>query len=390
LFPFWNNFYITFLKNFTTIVYMSIPDKIKTEVKSLINKAAAENIVAKNLLDDFIRGKRFNSTIRNEVTDYFFKALRYYGLFSAGHNIENDENIKELIANTEYDEHFPSKIIGVNKFVSKIIFENLNKDTFLSFLERAPLTIRVNSVKTTREYLREKYSFFENTNISPFGLYTLKHINLRQLDEFKKGYFEIQDEASQLIYFLVNPKYSEKILDICAGTGGKTLSLLSTGLNPDIYAYDISFNRLKVLEKRVRLNNFKVKLLKRLSGHYNKTLIDAPCSGSGSIRRDVDVLLRLNEEKLKNLVATQREIFDKAYQLTEKGGYIIYVTCSFFKEENEKQVEYFLNHYNINLVEVSTLFDSHINKSLQTTTYYKTNPLLSNMDGFFGAVFKIL
>jgi len=369
---------------------MSIPDKINTEIKDLINKAATGNIVARNLLDDFIRGKRFNSTIRNEVTDYFFKALRYYGLFSAGHNIENDENIGELIANTEYDEHFPSKIIGVNKFVSKIIFENLNKDTFLSFLQRAPLTIRVNSLKTTREYLKEKYPFFENTNISPFGLYTLKHINLRQLEEFKRGYFEIQDEASQLIYFLVNPKYSEKILDMCAGTGGKTLSLLSTGLNPHIYAYDISFNRLKVLEKRVRLNNFKVKLLKRLSGHYNKTLIDAPCSGSGSIRRDVDVLLRLNEEKLKNLVTTQRELFDKAYQLTEKGGYIIYVTCSFFKEENEEQVEYFLNHYNIKLVEVSTLFDSHINKSLQTTTYYKTNPLLSNMDGFFGAIFKIL
>ncbi|UOD35385.1 RsmB/NOP family class I SAM-dependent RNA methyltransferase [Deferribacteraceae bacterium V6Fe1] len=369
---------------------MKFSDNVYTQIKALIDKTVTENLIAKNVLDNFIREKRFNSTIRNEATDYFFKALRYYGLFSNGHDIENDENVAEIIANTEYDEHFPSKIIGVNKFVSKKIFENLDKDTFLSFLQRAPLTVRVNSLKTTREFLKEKYPFFENTEISPFGLYTLKHINLRQLDEFKKGYFEIQDEASQLIYFLVNPKYSEKILDMCAGTGGKTLSLLSTGLNPDIYAYDISFNRLKILEKRVRLNKFNVKLLKKLSGRYNKILIDAPCSGSGSIRRDVDVLLRLNEEKLNNLIDTQRKIFDKAYQLAEKGGYIIYVTCSFFKEENEEQVEYFLNHYKIKLVDVNTLFDSHINKSLKTTTFYKTNPLLSNMDGFFGAVFKIL
>ncbi|MCB4203976.1 RsmB/NOP family class I SAM-dependent RNA methyltransferase [Deferribacterales bacterium Es71-Z0220] len=369
---------------------MKLPDNIYTQVNTLICKTVTENLIAKNVLDDYIREKRFNSTIRNALTDYFFKALRFYGLFSSGHDIENDETITELIAKTKYNENFPSKIIGVNNFVSKKIFENLDKDTFLSFLQRAPLTIRVNSLKTTREYLKVKYPFFENTGISPFGLYTTKHTNLRQLDEFKKGFFEIQDEASQLIYFLVNPKHSEKILDMCAGTGGKTLSLLSTGLSPDIYAYDISFNRLKVLEKRVRLNKFNIKLLKKLSGRYNKVLIDAPCSGSGSIRRDVDVLLRLNEEKLNNFIANQRELFDKAYHLTEKGGFVIYVTCSFFKEENEKQVEYFLNNYNIKLVEVSTLFDNHMKKSLQAKTYYKTNPLLSNMDGFFGAVFKIL
>lgn len=366
---------------------MGLYDKINNEIKSLVYKAATENIVAKNLLDDFIRGKRFNSTTRNEVTDYFFKALRYYGLFSTGHQIDNDENIAEAIANTEYDEHFATKIIGVNSFVSRKIFENLKKDTFISYLQRAPLTIRVNTLKTTRDYLKGKYPFFEDTKISPFGLHATNRINVRQLDEFKKGYFEIQDEASQLVYFLVNPIYSEKILDICAGTGGKTLSLLSTGVNPEIYAYDINLNRLKILEKRVKLNKFNVKLLKKLSGKYNKVLIDAPCSGSGSVRRDVDVLLRLNEERLNNLIATQREIFDRAYHLTEKGGYIIYVTCSFFKEENEEQVEYFLNKYNLKLIDVRTLFDENISKSLQLTNYFKTNPQLFNMDGFFGAVF---
>ncbi|MBZ4644329.1 MAG: Fmu (Sun) domain protein [Deferribacteraceae bacterium] len=369
---------------------MKLPDNIYTQVNTLICKTVTENLIAKNVLDDYIREKRFNSTIRNALTDYFFKALRFYGLFSSGHDIENDETITELIAKTKYNENFPSKIIGVNNFVSKKIFENLDKDTFLSFLQRAPLTIRVNSLKTTREYLKIKYPFFENTGISPFGLYTTKHTNLRQLDEFKKGFFEIQDEASQLIYFLVTPRYREKILDLCAGTGGKSLLLNSTGVNPDIHAYDISPARLNILKKRAKILNQNIKILNKPSGKFEKVLIDAPCSGSGSMRRDVDVLLRLDKSKIKSLMITQKNLFEKAYNLTEKGGYIIYVTCSFFAEENEMQVEYFLNNFNVENVKVSTIFDSHINTLLKTDTFYKTNPLQFNMDGFFAAVLKVL
>jgi len=369
---------------------MMLNEKIRNEVESIAKKAACEKLVAKTLIDNYIRNNKFNSATRNKVTDYFFNCIRYYGLLSENIDITDKDSILQSIEQYEFNESFAAKIIGVDNYISQMIYNNLDKTSFLSFLTRAPLTIRVNSIKTTREFLAYKYNFFEKTKVSPFGLFTNKHINVRQFEEFKKGLFEIQDEASQLIYFLVNPKYREKILDLCAGTGGKSLLLNSTGVNPDIHAYDISPARLNILKKRAKILNQNIKILNKPSGKFEKVLIDAPCSGSGSMRRDVDVLLRLDKSKIKSLMITQKNLFEKAYNLTEKGGYVIYVTCSFFAEENEMQVEYFLNNFNVENVKVSTIFDSHINTLLKTDTFYKTNPLKFNMDGFFAAVFKVL
>lgn len=347
--------------------------------------------IAKNILDEFLSSKRFNSRDRRIFGDMFYNCIRYYGIFQKDPKNFSLEYAEKVVFQEAWSEEFLMDVAGFDEFVSGIVFNNLpSKKHFLNYLKRAPLTIRVNSFKTTRDFLKYRYPDFEFTDVSPFGLKTYEHMNVRQLSEFKKGFFEIQDEASQLVYFLADPKGGEKILDFCAGSGGKSLALSSTKSGADIFAYDKSRSRLNTLKQRGKILGEDIKILNRPSGIYDKILIDAPCSGSGSLRRDSDVLLRLNEQKFKTLIATQRKIFHEAFKLTAKGSRIIYITCSFFREENEEQAEYFMENYPVRLLPVKDILDENIIKSLNLSNHLKTSPENYEMDGFFGAVFTVL
>lgn len=356
----------------------------------LLNKDLKKKI-AKDTLDDFLLYKRFNSKLRREFSNLFYECIRYYGIFKMDPQNFTVERAQEIVSNTNWSREFAKDISGVDEFISDMIFHNLNsKSQFLKYLKRAPLTIRINSGKTTRDFLKYLYPEFEFTKISPFGLKTYNHINIRQLNEFKKGFFEIQDEASQLVYFLVNPKSGEKILDFCAGSGGKSLALGSTKTGAEIFAYDKNKKRLNMLKQRATTLGEDIKILNKPVGSYNKILIDAPCSGSGSVRRDADVLLRLDEQRLNQLIMTQKTVFEEAFKLTSKGSLIIYATCSFFKEENEDQVEYFLEKYPVKLVPAREFLDKNIVNQLHISEYLKTSPEYDEIDGFFGAVFMVL
>lgn len=356
----------------------------------LLNKDFNEKI-AKNTLDDFLLHKRFNSKNRREFSDLFYDCIRYYGIFKKDPQNFTLEQVQKIISKTEWSKEFVKDIAGVDEFISGVIFRNLNsKSQLLKYLKRAPLTIRINSGKTTRDFLKYLYPEFEFTKLSPFGLKTYNHINIRQLNEFKKGFFEIQDEASQLVYFLVNPKSGEKILDFCAGSGGKSLALGSTKTGAEIFAYDKNKKRLNMLKQRATTLGEDIKILNKPIGSFSKILIDAPCSGSGSVRRDVDVLLRLDEQRLNQLTMTQKTVFEEAFKLASKGSLIIYATCSFFKEENENQVEYFLENYPVKLMPAREFLDKNVVTSLNLSEYLKTSPEYDEMDGFFGAVFMVL
>jgi len=361
-------------------------------IKSLAKSLPEEP--ARYLFDKYIKKFDFNSTTRRTISDLFFESIRYYGILTKYEDFDIDE-IKRSVLNKNLNIDDLVEIFGISKDIAVIISESLDDlNLYKFFLNRAPLTIRINPMKTTRDMLIYQLSQYDplKTRLSPFGLIFNNHINVRQLSQFKQGLFEIQDEASQLIYNIVAPKPNEKILDLCAGTGGKSILLQSCSFNSlDLHAHDISQPRLEILQKRANILGIKITTPKKINTNfYDKVLIDAPCSGSGVIRRDVDNMIRLTPKKLYDLIQTQRNLIEQAISLVKSGGLIIYVTCSFLNIENEDNINYALNRFPfLELIDIKTILDPHIASNINLQTFYKTSPNNFNMDAFFAAVLKV-
>ncbi|MGA1862836.1 RsmB/NOP family class I SAM-dependent RNA methyltransferase [Deferribacter thermophilus] len=367
------------------------------KISELLKKIYHEKLVARIAVDKFIRNLNVNSKQRKEILDFIYDCIRFLG-FVKNHDFKiTKEQLDELKNNLILNKSSFVNILGFNEEISKLILDSIPIDDFSLFLERAPLTIRANMIKTTREKLliefENKFKKYKTvmTQYSPYGLTVDSHINVRVMEKFKKGFFEIQDEASQLITFLLPIKPGNSILDICAGTGGKSLAIASHFYNSvNIEAFDIDKNRLQKLAKRSKIADAKIKIInKTKTNFYDAVLIDAPCSGLGTLRRDVDLNIRTTPRSLKKVLNLQRTIFNKAAESAKTGGYIIYVTCSFLKEENEKQVEYFLeNHKNIKLINLSDILTDKQYNIFIHNQFFKTSPKINGMDSFFGAVFQ--
>jgi 16S rRNA (cytosine967-C5)-methyltransferase len=248
----------------------------------------------------------------------------------------------------------------------------------------APTTIRVSNLKTNRDELLKKWS--ENYEVtptpnSPFGIIFQKKINFFSLPEFKQGLFEIQDEGSQLIALLIKANPGDLVLDYCAGSGGKTLAFapFMEGKG-QIYLHDIRKHALLEARKRLKragIQNYQLLMpeganINKLRKKMDWVLVDAPCSGTGTLRRNPDMKDKFNQEMVERLVGQQRQIFEKALSFLKPSGKIVYATCSILEEENEQQLEHFKKTYS--LIEDSPPFHSL--------------PTLNGMDGFFGVVFK--
>jgi len=223
--------------------------------------------------------------------------------------------------------------------------------------ECAPTTVRVNSLLITRDELLEKWKgkySVSATQESLLGIRFHKKINFFASEDFKAGYFEVQDEGSQLISEFIDAKPGEQILDYCCGSGGKTLALAPSMLEKgQIYLHDIREKILESAKKRLRracVQNAQIlpstsRQKKTLQGKMDKVLLDVPCSGSGTLRRNPDLKWRFRPENLQNLISVQETIFEESLTFVKTGGMIIYVTCSLFPEENEKQIETFCQKY---------------------------------------------
>lgn len=251
------------------------------------------------------------------------------------------------------------------------------------FNTEAPITVRVNSCKTSRDILLtqwEKEYGATATQHSPIGILFPKRYPLFETEEFKTGLFEMQDEASQLVAEQVEAKPKERILDYCSGSGGKSLSfaykLQGTG---QIYLHDI---REPILaQARKRLKRAGVQNVQLLSPHHpyltqlkekmDWVLTDVPCSGTGTLRRNPEMKGKFSQESVAELVALQRAIVTKAISYCKKGGKLVYATCSILREENENQIDYFLNNFPLQL----------------TKPPFVSLPSLGGMDGFFAATF---
>jgi 16S rRNA (cytosine967-C5)-methyltransferase len=224
----------------------------------------------------------------------------------------------------------------------------------------APLDLRVNLLRTTREAAAQALAAegipTTPTPFSPWGLRIADRRPVLATQAFQDGLIEIQDEGSQLIALLADAKPGMKVADYCAGAAGKTLAMAATmGNRGRIAALDVSAPRLTGAAKRLRragVDNAETHLLesgdrwvKRRAASFDRVLVDAPCTGTGTWRRNPDARLRTTDRDYEELITKQRAILDRAASLVRPGGKLIYATCSVLPGEDEEQVREFLDHH---------------------------------------------
>lgn len=275
-----------------------------------------------------------------------------------------------------------------DKFEDKALLRALNG--------KAGVDIRANFISpiALKKRLQAEGLFFSLTPYSPFGLRSEERINLNNCAAYQEGLFDIQDESCQTACVLMNVSAGEKIIDYCAGAGGKSLAIGAVLENEGlIYAHDVNWNRMDVIKERAeRLGIKNIRLIKEIADNlYDCFIVDAPCSGSGTWRRTPDLKFRLTPEKLAELNVTQAEILETAYNHTKKGGRIVYMTCSVFKDENENIVQNFVEkHPDIYFVNHAKLWEDKIGAPYRSASadYIKFSPILTNTDGFFFCMLK--
>jgi len=268
----------------------------------------------------------------------------------------------------------------------------------------ASLDLRVNGLRLSREAVIAPLAAdgiaAEPTPYSPLGLRLKGKPALNRHPLFLEGVIEVQDEGSQLLALLTGARRGEMVCDFCAGAGGKTLALGALMHNSGrLYAFDIAEKRLANLKPRLArsgLSNVHPQLLanerdtkvKRLAGKLDRVLVDAPCSGLGTLRRNPDLKWRQRPESVLELAAKQAAILAAAATLVKPGGRLVYATCSLLEEENEAIVSAFLErHDEFQLKPVQDVL-AGLGIPLQAADYLRLDPLHHGSDGFFAAILE--
>lgn len=268
----------------------------------------------------------------------------------------------------------------------------------------APLDLRVNALKAKREDVIAELAtapiLCQPTPYAPLGIRVIKKPALQNLPLFQNGTIEVQDEGSQLLAQVLSAKRGEMVVDFCAGAGGKTLAIGAHMRNTGrLYAFDVSEKRLSKLKPRLArsgLSNVHPVVIahendakvKRLTAKIDRVLVDAPCSGLGTLRRNPDMKWRQTPESVAELNAKQTAILSSASRLVKPGGRLVYATCSLLEEENEAVAVGFLStHEDFVLVPMKDiLLEQKI--LLEMQDYLKLLPHVHQTDGFFAAVFE--
>jgi len=275
--------------------------------------------------------------------------------------------------------------------------------------EPAALDLRVNVLKAKREevlrILNEAGIEAQPTPHSPWGLRVQGRPALNKLEAFTGGSIEVQDEGSQLLALLLDPKRGEMVVDFCAGAGGKTLALGAAMRNTGrLYAFDISGHRLDAMKPRMErsgLSNVhpaqiaheRDERIKRLAGKIDRVLVDAPCSGLGTLRRNPDLKWRQSPKTLEELQGKQAAILSSAARLLKPGGRLVYATCSLLAAENERIAEAFSAERadDFELLPAQEVLEAaHVlaTEQLVTGPYLRLWPHRQGTDGFFAAVWR--
>jgi 16S rRNA (cytosine967-C5)-methyltransferase len=268
----------------------------------------------------------------------------------------------------------------------------------------APLDLRVNTLKMTRdavlEQLRADGIAGEPTARSPVGIRLEDKPAINQHPLFLEGAIEVQDEGSQLLGYLLAPRRGDMVVDFCAGAGGKTLHLgaLMRSLGR-LYAFDVSARRIAQLKPRLarsglsnvhpqRIDSENDARVKRLVAKVDRVLVDAPCSGTGTLRRNPDLKWRQSPRSVSELTAKQAAILASAERLVKPGGRLVYATCSLLPEENDGIVEDFLaRHPEFAVLPAEAVLRSQ-DIVVDTSPFLRLFPHRHVTDGFFAAVLE--
>jgi len=273
--------------------------------------------------------------------------------------------------------------------------------------EGAALDLRANLLKVhdreeARAALMHEGVEAARTRLSPLGLRVFERIPLGTLDAFRQGLVEVQDEGSQLAALLADARPGMRVADFCAGAGGKTLALAAAMANRGhLVACDISAPRLERATQRLRragagivqrvpLSSARDKWVKHHAASFERVFVDAPCTGTGTWRRNPDAKWRLRPEDLTELTALQGDILDSAQRLVKPGGRLVYVTCSLLREENEAQVEHFLaTHDEFTLLPIGRVWHETVGGEPPSAgDMLRLSPARHGTDGFFVAVLQ--
>ncbi len=346
-------------------------------------------------LDRFLREhfrlhKAIGSKDRKWIAEKVYELIRQKrlvdALISGKASWEKRIEILETLKDRDISNLAASVQVSCPDFLFEILVKAYGVEKATEFCrisnERAPLTLRVNTLKCIREEFMDElkktssdFTLCEHRN----ALTLHANINLFAMPEFKAGKFEVQDEGSQYIADLVKASPNDWVLDYCAGAGGKSLAIAAQMKNRgQLFLHDIRKAALLEAKKRMNragvqnaqfVNADDVKKKKQLEAKMHWVLVDAPCSGTGTLRRNPDLKWKLTKEGLEELQILQAKIFSDAMKFLRPGGCIVYATCSVLPQENQDQVASFVKKFGLTLREEFLSLPQH-----------------AKMDGFYGAV----
>ena len=337
---------------------------------AIIDAASNKGAPADRLISDYFRQRRYaGSKDRRAVRELVYAAIRACGPVPKNGRAamlklaETDPSLIELFDGTEHapqpitDEDEPAQSGNAPEWlVERLAASGIDQDQTNALLDRAPLDLRVNTIKADRSALDlpidgERLAAEQAIRL-PAGT------SVEQWEQWRDGQIEVQDHGSQLVCSAFGAVPGEVVIDLCAGAGGKSLALAAAMQNSgQLLASDIDRGRLSKLEPRARragagmiqtllLNPGKeLEMLAEWHGKADGVLVDAPCSGTGTWRRNPESRWRLDTPELKRLSATQDSLLDMATQLVKPGGRIGFVTCSLLDEEGAGRIDAFFERY---------------------------------------------
>ena len=330
----------------------------------------------------FKSNRKLGSRDRKFIAETIYEVVRHYRYYQTvaestePYDLLAVHLLKNNLDTQEFEDEFPTDVVKIKsnlkKKYSPAVTEsfpdwlyNLGENEFKtewaaivqSLNRQADVYLRTNTLRIQPDQLikeLEKEDIFAETVADhPDALRLVERKNVFSTQAFKSGYFEVQDAGSQTIAALLNPKPGERVVDACAGAGGKSLHLAALMKNKGkIISMDIHEWKLNELKKRTARNKVDIvetklidstKVIKRLESSFDKVLLDVPCSGLGVLKRNPDTKWKLSLEEIQRLQVLQKEIISDYSKMCKSNGQMVYATCSLLKCENEDQVEWFLN-----------------------------------------------
>ena len=353
----------------------------------------------------------FNDGPIEDIEDLFKEGEHSTGLLDD----EEGNLIKELVTQSIFNEKMPDNVKyecpdWIADRLRPIYGNDLNSHLEALNTE-ASFDLRLNTLTNPnregiRQALKRQGLKTELTTYSPFGLRSNRRQRLDGTKYFKSGLIEVQDEGSQLAALLVGAAPGMQIIDFCAGSGGKALVMGGLMQNTGrIVAMEVSQNRLKqagIRISRAGLHNIERKLIsdendkkiKRLAKKFDRVLVDAPCTGTGTWRRDPDTRAKYSDLDLENMMSLQDRILASAARLTKPGGCLVYVTCSLLREENEDRIIALISRRkDYKIVPIPKIWDEQVTvkgggKCPTNSEMLRLTPKEHNTDGFFTAVLR--